>query len=265
MNRPRISGATPCRILIVEDHPIFRFGLRNLLSDLENSSICGEAADAPAALQAVRETGPDLVLLDIRLPGGNGLDLIRPMRAARPGLKIVVVSADDDRKTVARAVVQGARGYVTKDKAWTVLLDGLRAVLDGGLYLCPPLASDRLLRNLAGATQELLIAIRSLTGREAQVFREMGRNHSAAEISVLLNLSVKTLETHRAHMKEKLSIWDGYEFQRLASDCAIAFPRLPVFEEARDRNPFSKDSESTSETDLSGGALVDRPFRLTAN
>ena len=208
MSIPRSQDDKPWRLLIVEDHPAVRCGLRDLLRWLEGIVVCGEAEDPLGALQAVRDLKPDLVLLDIRLPGGNGIDLIKPMLEERPEMKIVMLSASEDRSGVRRAVLAGARGYMTKDQAATDLFEGLRVVIDGGVHLPPGFSEDRILSALAGTTTELLTALRSLSAREYQVFQERGRCRSAQEIATNLGLSIKTVETHRSQIMKRLQIYD---------------------------------------------------------
>jgi DNA-binding NarL/FixJ family response regulator len=191
------------RVFLVEDHPVMREGYAALFARTPDFSVCGEAADATEALVRVRETEPDLALVDLALPGTSGLELIRQLRAFQPDLKVLVVSAHSETLYAERALRAGAQGYVMKDEAPSAIVEAARVVLGGERYLSPAMRERGVLLD---DPEETADPVRSLSNRELEVFRHLGRGRSTREIADALYLSPKTVETYRANIKSKLGI-----------------------------------------------------------
>ena len=192
------------RILIVDDHPMIREGLRTLISREPGLIVCGEAETAADALKATAELDPDLVLVDIGLPGRNGLELIKDLRAFHPALPILVLSMHDELLWAERVLRAGARGYVMKREAGPVMVQAIRQVLANQLCVSDKI-SARILESFAGHRVESS-PLGLLSDREFEVFELIGRGKSTAEIAGDLHLSTKTVEAHRAKIKEKLEL-----------------------------------------------------------
>jgi DNA-binding NarL/FixJ family response regulator len=205
-NRQQSSVAPTAahRLLIVDDHPIFRHGIRELIGKLPDIVICGEAENSRAALHAMRELEPEMVLVDVSMPGVNGLELIKLMLAERKYLKIVVVSMYDESLYALRALRAGAKGYLAKHQAAEHLVDALRKVAAGGMYVSDSLSERLIFKVIQGSEGDVVAPVDKLSDRELEVFQHIGNGLSTREIAEMLHLSVKTIETHRAHIKEKL-------------------------------------------------------------
>jgi DNA-binding NarL/FixJ family response regulator len=216
----------PARIFIVDDHPLIRRGMHHLFADETMFQICGEAASASKSLAAIKRCSPDLVILDINLPDGSGLDLIEGILRQWPQLPILVCSVYEERFFAERALRAGARGYVSKLEAAEHLVKAVRKILAGKLYLSSALTERLLLQNLVnGDSRQFASPIEKLSDREFQVFEQIGAGHSTAEIAKQLNLSVKTIETHRAHTKEKLNLINSAELTRYALQWSLQVNR----------------------------------------
>jgi DNA-binding NarL/FixJ family response regulator len=192
------------KVLIVDDHPMMREGLRSLISREQDLTVCGEAETVGHALDAVTNLDPDLVLADITLPGRSGLDLIKDIRALRPAVLVLVISMHDELLYAERVLRAGARGYIMKQESGSKMMQAIRQVLAGRIYLSRKM-SARILENVAGKSAKAS-SIERLSDREFEVFQLIGRGNSTAQIAKELHLSTKTVETHRAHVKEKLDL-----------------------------------------------------------
>jgi DNA-binding NarL/FixJ family response regulator len=197
---------SPCcnRILIVDDHPMMREGLRTLISRERDLTVCGEAETAGQALDAVANLTPDLVLTDITLPGRNGIALIKDICALKPTLLILVISMHDESLYAERVLHAGARGYIMKQESGPTMMQAIRHVLAGRIYLSEKM-SARILENVAGKRAKAS-PIERLSDREFEVFQLIGRGKSTVQIAEELHLSTKTVEAHRARVKEKLDV-----------------------------------------------------------
>lgn len=190
------------RLLIVDDHPIVQRGLRLTLDAEPDLTVVAAADDAEAALSDLDEAAPDAALIDLSLPGMGGLELVRHLLARRPDLKVLVVSRHDDELYAERAIRAGARGYLSKVEAADRVVEAVRAVLGGRLYLRDEI-KDRL---VLGAPPSEGNPLAALSDRELEVYEMIGRGLGAREIADALALSVKTVETYRARIKEKLGL-----------------------------------------------------------
>jgi DNA-binding NarL/FixJ family response regulator len=197
---------SPCcnRILIVDDHPMMREGLRTLISRERDLTVCGEAETARQALDAVASLKPDLVLVDITLRGRNGIELIKDICALQHALSILVISMHDESLYAERVLRAGARGYIMKQESGPTMMQAIRQVLAGRIYLSEKM-SARILENVAGKRAKAS-PIERLSDREFEVFQLIGRGKSTVQIAEELHLSTKTVESHRAHVKEKLDL-----------------------------------------------------------
>jgi DNA-binding NarL/FixJ family response regulator len=197
------------RILLVDDHPFMRAGLAQLIDRQADLMVCGEAGNPGEALQAVASTKPDLVLSDLTMPGRSGLEFIKDLRAAHDGLAILVVSMHDESVFAERALRAGARGYIMKEAGGENLLTAIRQVLRGEVYVSPRM-SARILEGLSGARPRgSKSPIEKLTDREFEVFQLIGQGKSTRDIAEQLHLSPKTVDVHRANIKEKLELTDA--------------------------------------------------------
>jgi DNA-binding NarL/FixJ family response regulator len=196
------------RILIVDDHAIVRHGVRLLLEQESDLMVCAEAERASDALAAAARHDPDVALVDLALPGTNGLDLIRALRRERPRTAIVVLSMHDEAVYAERALRAGARGYVTKRRGPDEVVAAVRTVAAGKVHL-PEATASAILARLAGATRDDGTPFDRLTDRELEVFHLIGRGCTTREIARRLSVSVKTIESHREHIKQKLGLESG--------------------------------------------------------
>ena len=206
----------PVRILIVDDHPIIREGLRILLAAQPDLIICGEAANISGALKVVTETGPDVAIVDIALNGENGLDLVRRIKACRPQLRILVVSMYDDELYAERALDAGAMGYLNKQVACRNIVEAIRQLLAGQQYLSEETAARLVARKNEYLPEGARHGLPALTNREMEVFTMIGKGMTTGEIATSLFLSVKTIESHRQKIKLKLDLDTAAELSREA-------------------------------------------------
>lgn len=208
---------SPCRIriLIVDDHPMMREGLRTLISREHDLAVCGEAETAGQALEAVANLKPELVLADISLPGRNGVELIKDIRSLQPAVLILVISMHDESLYAERVLRAGARGYIMKQESGPTMIQAIRQVLAGRIYLSDKM-SARILENVAGKRAKAS-PIERLSDREFEVFQLIGRGKSTVQIAEELHLSTKTVEAHRAQVKAKLDLRNMPELISFAS------------------------------------------------
>jgi DNA-binding NarL/FixJ family response regulator len=204
-------------ILIVDDHPLLRHGLAALIKSEPDLDVCGEAATSAAALEAIRQHSPDLVIVDLALDGVDGLDLIKTMKAHHPEIPALVLSMHDEALYAERALRAGARGYVNKQQLDDTLLIAIRHVLNGEMYLSEKTGARFAAKFLGGVTLEKESPLAVLTDRELAVFRLIGQGRCTREIAQQLHLSVKTIESHREHIKQKLALESGAELVRHAT------------------------------------------------
>ncbi|MGH8045983.1 MAG: response regulator transcription factor [Chthoniobacterales bacterium] len=211
---PTITGKR--RVLIVDDHPIFRHGISAMINAEADLHVCGEAGTAPAALDALRRLQPDVALVDISLPGTNGIELLKSMRAEFPKMPMLVVSMHDESLYALRALRAGALGYVMKAEALDLILTAIRKVLQGEPFLSPKFSDKLVFKAIRSMDEGLGSPVDKLSDREMEVLNLMGRGFGAQDIANELHLSVKTIETHRAHIKEKLGFNDSKEMVRFS-------------------------------------------------
>lgn len=203
------------KVVIVDDHPIVRQGLTQLLVQEPDIAVCGEADEIRSALRLIDELKPDVVIADLSLRAGSGIDLIKSLRTAHGRVPILVLSMHDEIHHVERALRAGANGYLTKQEASAKVIEALRCVLRGDMYLSDQL-SPRVLKRLLDGQGDDDPLVSLLSERELQVFRLIGDGLGTQEIADRLQLSVKTIETYQAHIKGKLDLKDSRKLTQYA-------------------------------------------------
>ncbi len=208
-------------MLIVDDHPIVRRGLADLMAEQADLTVCGEAATVAAALLLVSDRRPDVVIVDLWLGPENGLDVVAGIAAAHPGVRSLVLSAHDERLYAGRALAAGASGYIMKGQDCGELLAAIRRVAAGKTWVSDKVA-DGILSGLGGRHGGGERPLSRLTDRERQVLMLVGRGLGTSEVARQLTLSVKTIESHYAHLKVKLGLRNGRDLMRFAVSWAEA-------------------------------------------
>lgn len=206
------------KVLLVDDHPIVRFGMRQLIEKESDLSVCGEADGANDAMGMISKLQPDLVVVDLSLNSGNGIDFIKQVKARGLPPKMLVASMHDESTYAERAIRAGAMGYINKNDAITDLVPAIRQVLADHIHLSPAMTGQMLGRAM-GRTPDLTqdSVLNALSDRELEIFELMGRGMSAREIADNLYLSIKTVDTYRRHIKEKLKIATNSELTVFAA------------------------------------------------
>jgi DNA-binding NarL/FixJ family response regulator len=210
------AGRQKNRVLIVDDHPIVRQGLRRLIEQEEDLAVCGEVESAREAKSAIRELKPDVVVVDISLKHGDGIELVKDARAHHAQLPILVLSMHDELIYAERMLSAGANGYIMKQAAGDQFLTALRRVLDGGLYVSEVVGSGMIQKFASGSANVAAHPIDSLSNRELQILHMIGRGLSTRQAAETLNLSVKTVESHRQRIKRKLNLGTGSQLVQYA-------------------------------------------------
>lgn len=204
------------RVLIVDDHPVFRRGLSDILATEPGIEVCGEAESVDTARQAIAAKSPDVAVVDLALGDEDGLDLVSTVARSHPDVRVLVLSGHDERLHAGRALKAGALGYVMKDATIGQMIDAIRRVASGKPFVSPDIA-ERILSGLGGSRHRSdQSPLERLTDRERRVLTLMGRGIATREIAAQLRLSVKTVESHYAHIKEKLGARNGRELMRVA-------------------------------------------------
>jgi two-component system response regulator NreC len=209
------------RVLIVDDHGIVRAGLRALLSVESDLTIVGEAADGEQALRLARTLQPDVVLMDISMPGMDGLEATRALTQSQPAVKVLILSLHEDSALVRAALEAGAAGYVVKRGVEGDVISAIRAAVRGDLYLHP--AVTRALLAKDGPASEFA-GRETLSPREIEVLRLIAAGHTNREIAERLVLSVRTVESHRANLMGKLGLHSRAELVQYAASRDLLDP-----------------------------------------
>jgi DNA-binding NarL/FixJ family response regulator len=223
MKRARSTNKSPkCdppdakRIVIVDDHPLFRKGLEQLINSAEDFAVCGEAGNAAEAMDVIRRITPDLVIVDLSLPGANGIELIKNIRAEFSKLPILVLSMHDESLYALRALRAGAQGYIMKQEALGNVVNAIGEVFQGRPYLSPVMAATVIAKFAQREGESGENAIDRLSDRELEILELIGKGNEVRQIAKSLHLSPKTVETHRAHIKEKLNLANAHQVGRFA-------------------------------------------------
>ena len=203
------------RIVVVDDHPLFRKGLEQLInSSKEGFAVCGEAGNAAEAMAVIRKIKPDMAIVDLSLPGANGIELIKNIRAEFQKMPVLVLSMHDESLYATRALKAGAQGYVMKQEALENIIVAIRQVLSGRPYLSPDMSAKLITNFASGSTQPDVTD--KLSDRELEILELIGQGRDVGDIAQALHISTKTVETHRAHIKEKLNLKNAREVARFA-------------------------------------------------
>jgi DNA-binding NarL/FixJ family response regulator len=213
---PAAARAARSTVFIVDDHPIVRQGLALLINREADLIVCGDAEDAHSALRLIESIRPNLVVVDISLNGPDGLDLLKNIRARDPDLPVLILSMLDETLYAERALRAGASGYIMKQEATEKVLVAIRRILGGDVYVSDRMANRMLHRFVGDAATGDLSPIAGLTDRELEVFRLIGEGHGTRQIAEELHISVKTVESYQAHIKDKLSLKNSRELVQRA-------------------------------------------------
>jgi DNA-binding NarL/FixJ family response regulator len=206
----------PTQVLVVDDHPIVRLGIRQMIANEPSLAVCGEADSVDAALNACRTSEVDLAIVDLSLGSTSGLELIKQLHEEHPQLPILVLSMHDESLFAQRALRAGARGYLQKHEAIDGLIQAIRHVVSGKVFVSDTVA-QQVLAGLRGTAPSPTDQLATLTDREIQVLERVGRGSSTAEIARDLGVSVKTIETYRSNIKAKLNLKSALDLVRYAT------------------------------------------------
>jgi DNA-binding NarL/FixJ family response regulator len=222
MSVPMVACSAKRKILLVDDHPIVREGMALLINREPDLAVCAAAEESNAALEAIDSLRPDIAIVDISLPGRDGLELLKMIRVKEPQMPVLILSMHGETTYAERALRAGANGYIMKQEATDKVLVAIRRILNREIYVSDQIA-NRMLRHLAGAhDSDVRSPLDGLSDRELEVFRRMGEGQSTRQIAEELHLSVKTIETHQARLKEKLSLRTSRELVQYAIECVLA-------------------------------------------
>jgi len=214
------------RILIVDDHPIVRQGLAQLIDQESDLVVCGQAETIHEALDAIKILSPDLTVVDIALKGASGMDLIKDIKIQHPDLPVLMLSMFDEAVYAERALRAGAKGYIMKQEATEKVVTAIRRVLAGEVYISEDMAAKMVSKMVGRETDQAGSPIERLSDRELEVFRLIGSGYGTREMAEQLHLSIKTIETYRAHIKDKLALEDANELLRCAIQWVNAQPDM---------------------------------------
>lgn len=203
------------RILIVDDHPMTREGLREVINREMDLTVCSEAANASQALEAVQKLGPDLVLTDITLPGRSGLELVKDLKTLQPQLKILALSMHEESLYAERMLRAGANGYITKQQPAEELVKAIRMVFEDHIYVSKEV-SESIVRRFSGQQPKSQSPVEILTDREFEIFQLLGKGVAIKEIAGQLRVSAKTVAVHNANIRRKLNLGNSAQLIRFA-------------------------------------------------
>lgn len=209
------------RVLLVDDHPAVRHGIATLISCESDFEVCGEAGSVSEGLALIRALEPDAVVVDISLPDASGLELIKTAREEKSVMPMMVVSVHDETSHALRSLQAGANGFFRKSDPPQILVEGLRKILDGKTFISPRVAGELIFKVLESKKTGKPSLVQLLSTRQLEVFEMIGAGRTTKEIGARLNMSPKTVETHRGHIKEKFGMLRTSELVRFAADCKV--------------------------------------------
>src|SRR5438477_887042 len=216
------SSTEAIRIVVVDDHPLFRHGLAQLLNSEATFNVVGEASSAPEALTLARQLQPTMAVIDLGLKGPSGLELTKSLRVEFPKMPVLVLSMHDEPTYAVRSLRAGANGYVTKEEALSSVLIAVKEVINRRTYLSPGMASEVISNVVLSKARPGATPTDQLTDRELEILERIGQGEEVKAIAEALHLSPKTVETHRAHIKEKLHLKNAREVARFAVQWSTA-------------------------------------------
>jgi len=209
-------------VFVVDDHPLLRQGLALLINREQDLMVCGEAEEAQTAMTEIAAKKPDILIADISLNGPDGLDLLKNLRTQYPNLPVLILSMHDESIYAERALRARANGYIMKQEATEKVLVAVRRILGGDIYLSDRMANKLLHQYISGTAADMKTQLSALSDRELEVFRLIGEGRGTRQIAEKLHLSIKTVETYQAHIKEKLSLQSGRELVQHAIQANIS-------------------------------------------
>jgi DNA-binding NarL/FixJ family response regulator len=205
------------KILLVDDHPVVRKGIRSILEENSEFKICGEADEGNAAMKLVQDTSPDLIIVDIQLKGHiNGLELVKAIKDRYPQTVSLVMSIDDGSTYAERAIRAGARGYVAKEEAPETIITAINTVMKGKMYLSPEISTVLASKHIFGSSDNIASPVEQLSNRELEIFKLIGKGYKRNEIAKELNININTIESHRRKIREKLNLSSSAELSKIA-------------------------------------------------
>jgi DNA-binding NarL/FixJ family response regulator len=204
------------KVFLVDDHPLVREWLTQLIQHENDLTVCGEAEDTHEALDKITASKPDIVIADISLKTTHGLELVKDLQVRFPSLPVLILSMHDESLYAERVLRAGAKGYITKQEATKKILPAIRQVLSGQIYISEKMASRMVHKMVLGRAQEQKTPIERLTDRELEVFQLIGSGQGTRRIAAELHLGIKTVESYRARIKEKLKLEDGTQLLQQA-------------------------------------------------
>jgi DNA-binding NarL/FixJ family response regulator len=224
LTRRRDPSTGKSRVFVVDDHPIVRQGLSQLINREADLMVCGEAEDAHKAMDAIAPSKPDIVIVDVSLNGPDGIELLKTIRSRDSKLPVLILSMHDESLYAERALRAGANGYIMKQEATDRVLIAIRHILGGEVYVSDRMAQKMVHQFVGRSGAPKRSTIEELTDRELEVFRLVGQGHGTRQIAEELHLSVKTVESYYAHIKEKLSLKNARELVQRAVQWATSQP-----------------------------------------
>jgi DNA-binding NarL/FixJ family response regulator len=210
------AEAPKTKVFLVDDHPLVREWLTQLIQRENDMAVCGEAEDTQEALEKIEATKPAIVIADISLKTTHGLELVKDLQARLPSLPVLILSMHDESLYAERVLRAGAKGYITKQEATKKILPAIRQVLSGQIYISEKMASRMVHKMVLGRALEQKSPIERLTDRELEVFQLIGRGQGTRRIAAELHLGIKTVESYRARIKDKLKLEDGTQLLQQA-------------------------------------------------
>jgi DNA-binding NarL/FixJ family response regulator len=210
------TNHTKTNILIVDDHPIVRAGLTELINQEKDLIVCGQAEDAQEAMKAIRKFRPEMAIIDISLKDTSGLELVKDIKIHYPDVLVLILSMHDESLYAERALRAGAKGYIMKHQATEKVITAIHHILNGDLYISDEMSAKMVSKLIGGKSKEGISPIDRLSDRELEVFLLIGQGFGTRHISKRLHLSIKTIETYRTHIKEKLNLSNAAELRQYA-------------------------------------------------
>ncbi|HTL70176.1 MAG TPA: response regulator transcription factor [Candidatus Eisenbacteria bacterium] len=207
------------KVFLVDDHPAMRQGLKELIDQERDLAVCGQAADIPSALEGIEKTRPDIAVVDLTLKDQSGLQLVKDLKIRQASLPVLVLSMHSEALYAERSIRAGARGYIMKEATTENIVEAIRKVLGGDVYLSADVSS-KVLNKMAGGSRIQGDAVENLSDRELEVFNLIGQGLRTRDIAEKLNLSVKTVESYREHIKTKLQLDNAAKLTRAAVEWA---------------------------------------------
>lgn len=203
------------RVLVVDDHPVFRQGIIGLINQENDMAVCGQVENAREIIDSIKVNKPDIIVLDITLKEQSGVEALKNIKALYPKVKVLMLSMHEETIYAPRALRAGAAGYVMKQEALDNVVTAIRKVARNEIHISPQMSS-RLLGRLTRGNAEVQSPVDALSDRELEVLTLIGQGFGTRAIAEKLNLSIKTIESHRAHVKEKLNLESGAELVHYA-------------------------------------------------